>query len=286
MLLIPNRLLETPFVHVLFHGLDCSILGKKLTEHVYERESYLVRHAISIVLKGKQVIRGENGLKLDIEAGQIGFIPKGLYTVTDLLAEDGEFTSWHIYLDVGYFERLRSIAGAIPANEASSPCIAMPAIMRQFFETLEDAAHNLKGAGEMYFDGKIREFFGILLAEHGEAWLSGLFAWYLKKPDVNLQAFMEAHFDKPFSINDFAFLTGLSSSTFNRTFKLKFGTSPRKWLIEKRLARASELLSQGQYNVADVAQQVGFNHTSHFIQSFKKQFGHTPGEHPRTHNGF
>ncbi|MEZ4688407.1 MAG: AraC family transcriptional regulator [Bacteroidia bacterium] len=103
---------------------------------------------------------------------------------------------------------------------------------------------------------------------------------------MNLKDFMEAHFDKPFGIEDYAYLTGKSSSSFNRAFKEKFGSSPKQWLIEKRLLKASELLEQGRYQVAEVAEMVGFNHSSHFIQSFKKKFGYTPGEHQPSENGF
>jgi AraC-like DNA-binding protein len=238
------------------------------------------------VLKGHQQIRSEQGLTLDIEAGQIGFIPKGIYTITDLLADGDEFESWHIFLDVAYFEKLRSLALGQLSDEIVRPVIEAPAMISAFLETLSQVAVSLPDAGALYYEGKVKEFFGILLAAKGPQCLSCLFNLYEKKPSVNLGSFMEAHFDKPFSVEDYAFLTGLSKSSFNRVFKLKFGSSPRKWLIEKRLHKAGELLGKRRHSVAEVATLVGFNHTSHFIKSFKKQYGHTPGEHLPSDNSF
>ncbi|MCB0615438.1 MAG: helix-turn-helix domain-containing protein [Lewinellaceae bacterium] len=39
-----------------------------------------------------------------------------------------------------------------------------------------------------------------------------------------------------------------------------------------------ELILEGQFNVSDVAYQMGFSSVSHFSRSFKKAYGKAPSE--------
>lgn len=58
-------------------------------------------------------------------------------------------------------------------------------------------------------------------------------------------------------------LTGENPSVFFKTYKLN---------------RAAELLTEGKYNVSEIADMTGFATLSHFSTSFKKKFGVTPSE--------
>ncbi|MBL4673950.1 MAG: helix-turn-helix transcriptional regulator, partial [Arenicella sp.] len=77
-------------------------------------------------------------------------------------------------------------------------------------------------------------------------------------------------------ISDYAILTGRSDSTFNRDFKRLFGTTPKKWLITKRLSKSHQLLCNTELNVTQVAIEVGYENVSHFIAAYKKTYGVTP----------
>ncbi|MEZ4688406.1 MAG: hypothetical protein R3B47_20805 [Bacteroidia bacterium] len=151
MLLIPNRLLEAPFVNLVCHNQDCVILSKKISTNLYDRESYVVKHAISIVVKGRQHIRSEQGLNLNIEAGHVAFIPKGLYTVTDLIAEDGEFESWHIYLDTRYLSACATPT-RILKRRIWKIVVPQPASAQRLFY-IPDCPR--ASCWLLYFDGKI-----------------------------------------------------------------------------------------------------------------------------------
>lgn len=87
---------------------------------------------------------------------------------------------------------------------------------------------------------------------------------------------MEIHYDKPLTVEDYAYLTGRSESTFRREFKARFGIPPRQWIIRKRLEKAYELLESTNWEVAQVAEAVGYDNVSHFISAFKKEYQRTP----------
>lgn len=59
------------------------------------------------------------------------------------------------------------------------------------------------------------------------------------------------------------------------------GTSPGRWLLEERLARAHALLVDPRWagrTVSEIALGVGFAHPSHFTRTFKARYGITPRE--------
>ncbi len=63
----------------------------------------------------------------------------------------------------------------------------------------------------------------------------------------------------------------------NTLFQHAFGLSPYSYLIMMRLRKSKEMLLKQQHQtVKDVAEQVGFRDTSHFVASFRKHVGLTP----------
>ena len=50
-----------------------------------------------------------------------------------------------------------------------------------------------------------------------------------------------------------------------------------QFILEKRLATAYELTTQSTLPVMEIAFRCGFNDVSHFIRSYKKRYGKTPG---------
>jgi AraC-like DNA-binding protein len=95
---------------------------------------------------------------------------------------------------------------------------------------------------------------------------------------INLAEFLERNYMFNMPIEKFAYLTGRSLTTFKRDFKKAFGTTPQKWLTEKRLELAHFQLSQKGRKPSEVFYEVGFENLSHFSYAFKKQFGHSPTE--------
>lgn len=63
---------------------------------------------------------------------------------------------------------------------------------------------------------------------------------------------------------------------FERRFKDAVGASPRRYLIDVRLAAARALLETTDLPVTRIALDVGFGYASHFIDTFRKAQGTTP----------
>lgn len=93
---------------------------------------------------------------------------------------------------------------------------------------------------------------------------------------IDLENFMSQHFKMNGSLEEFAYLTGRSLSTFKRDFASIFHTTPNKWLLTKRLEEANYLIMHKNLNPTNAYYEVGFKDYSHFSVAFKKQFGYPP----------
>jgi AraC-like DNA-binding protein len=80
----------------------------------------------------------------------------------------------------------------------------------------------------------------------------------------------------PVNVNDLAYLSGRSVSTFKREFKEIYNTSPLKWIRNRRLDKARELFSHTKYSVTEVCFSTGFENVAHFSKVFKERFGVSP----------
>ena len=87
---------------------------------------------------------------------------------------------------------------------------------------------------------------------------------------------MEKNYDKPLKIEDYAYLSGRSISSFRRDFKTFYQTTPQQWLKGRRLDKAIQLLSEQELSVSSLAYEVGYENTSYFIKEFKKKVGQSP----------
>ena len=68
----------------------------------------------------------------------------------------------------------------------------------------------------------------------------------------------------------------VSLRTLNRLFA-KIGTTPMRWVWQRRLQASHSALSEGcATSVTDAAFQFGFSEVSHFSRSFKAAYGVSP----------
>jgi len=82
--------------------------------------------------------------------------------------------------------------------------------------------------------------------------------------------------DNLISVRDLARRVYLSETHFRRLFKQVFGTSPIKFIRNRRIDHACALLRTSKLSVKEISQQCGFNDTSFFSRVFRSVTGQTP----------
>ena len=59
------------------------------------------------------------------------------------------------------------------------------------------------------------------------------------------------------------------------------GNTPKEFIRTIRLKRAEQMLREGQFNVSEVAYNVGVNNPKYFSKYFIEMFGMTPSQYKR-----
>jgi TolB-like protein/AraC-like DNA-binding protein/Tfp pilus assembly protein PilF len=84
--------------------------------------------------------------------------------------------------------------------------------------------------------------------------------------------------DENFGVSELASLLGLSTSQTLKKVKTLTGKSVNQYIRELRLEKATKLIKETDFTIAEIAYKVGFSSQSYFNKVFRKQYGITPGE--------
>lgn len=87
---------------------------------------------------------------------------------------------------------------------------------------------------------------------------------------------IHTHYSEKILLEDIANAGQLSRSECCRYFKRILKKTPLNYVTDYRIQKSLILLQQPEFNVTDVAYQVGFNSTSYFIDKFRKTMKMTP----------
>lgn len=85
-----------------------------------------------------------------------------------------------------------------------------------------------------------------------------------------------ARLDDPPAIRGLARQVGLNETKLKAAFRMHFGVPIYSYLRDRRMAEAHRLLRERNFNVTEVASQVGYTNPSKFASAFRKHFGVTP----------
>lgn len=124
---------------------------------------------------------------------------------------------------------------------------------------------------------KFEELMLYLLQKYDQNFENYLNSLILKETSP-FKKIIESKIHSNLKLEEIAFLCNMSLSTFKRHFINEYNTSPGKWLIEKRLQTAKELLEQGAVKPTDIYFDFGYNNLSNFSIAFKNKFGISPKE--------
>jgi AraC family transcriptional regulator len=109
----------------------------------------------------------------------------------------------------------------------------------------------------------------------------GLPAWQTRR----VIAHVEANLSRRIPVQELARLLGLSASHFCRAFKCRFGTSPRAYVLRRRVELAQGLMLTTSEPLSSIAVRCGMCDQPHFTRSFHRIVGETPYTWRRTRRG-
>jgi AraC family transcriptional regulator len=89
-------------------------------------------------------------------------------------------------------------------------------------------------------------------------------------------AYIEANLNEPLSVLRLADIAGTSRGKLIEWFKTSTGLSPHRYVLERRIAKARQLLAATCLPLPDVAYAVGFSSQSHMTAALRRAVGVTP----------
>jgi len=133
-----------------------------------------------------------------------------------------------------------------------------------------------------------------------EAYLNEFFVFLsreavLHKQDVSVDPKTKEKFDllhqrlsmdysKKWTVDDMAKLVNFSPSYLHTVYKRVFGMSPLSYIINLRIERAKMMLIESKMPINEIAENLGYSNTTHFIRQFTGKVGISPLKYRSKHS--
>jgi len=156
--------------------------------------------------------------------------------------------------------------------------IEVDRLLVNFKESINILLDNPDLADENIIQTKLKEFV-LLITKSQDApsqldFLSALF----KPLDIEFKSTIQHNIYSNLSLEELARLCHLSISSFKRKFTEVFKASPKKYISQKKIEKAAELLKTNSLRISDIAYDVGFDSLATFNRNFTAIYGKSPSE--------
>ena len=89
---------------------------------------------------------------------------------------------------------------------------------------------------------------------------------------------MDAASHEAWPVRRLAKVSGVSAAHFARSFKQAFGAPPHRYLLTRRMERATALLRETDLPITEIALEAGWSSLGTFGRTFRDVVGESPGE--------
>ena len=96
------------------------------------------------------------------------------------------------------------------------------------------------------------------------------------KPLKRVVDYINEHLSEELSLLDLSRIADLSPHYFATAFKTSVGVPPHRYVIERRINLARNLLRRSNIPISEIAYDVGFSSQSHLTANFRRMTGVTP----------
>jgi AraC-like DNA-binding protein len=101
----------------------------------------------------------------------------------------------------------------------------------------------------------------------------GLSSWQLRLA----KELIETRLDSALTLSDLAQHCGMSVGHFSRGFSKSVGMPPHRWMLNRRLERAKDMLLNTKCSITEVSLACGFSDQAHMTRLFSAAFSVSPG---------
>lgn len=88
--------------------------------------------------------------------------------------------------------------------------------------------------------------------------------------------FIDQHYQQPIHLSDVAEAAGYSPAYLTNLSQNHTGRTIKKWITERRMVQAQQLLKETSQSIKQVAEESGYGDAGYFTRQFRKLYGTTP----------
>ena len=256
---------------------DLFVYDFKMTNDVVKSKVNLGMNMFSFLQVGKKQVHFA-GNSVAVNKDQSLLLKKGNWLWTELLD-----TETNYYCKLFFFseKRLREFLEKHTENkdvvkeEVPYFIIGNDVYITSYLNSLSTISDAPAVFMENLLSVKFEELMLYLLQKYGRKFELYLFSLIINESS-SFKKVVESKIESNLKLGEIAFLCNMSLSTFKRQFIKEYKASPGKWLRDKRLQKAKELLQEGHLKASDIYLDIGYNNLSNFSIAFKNKFGVSP----------
>jgi len=256
-----------------------SVIGACIYSGVKTGTMYLQDHVLLFVLEGTYIVRFGNH-EYKVGKNEMVLLQKAIVIEYEKYGEsDSEYE-----LDYMMFflkDELLSEFINMSNTKYSHPFVPIPVAvysannrLKSYIDSLKPYFNESKKIEDELIKLKLFELlFNIVDADEK---LLYQFLQLKRREPSSIVKVIEENLMNPVSLDDLAYLSGRSLSTFKREFQAIYNEPTFQWIRNRRLEKAKKLLISSGLSVTDVCFATGFENVAHFSKSFKKKYGIPP----------
>ncbi|AUC84124.1 AraC family transcriptional regulator [Polaribacter sp. ALD11] len=256
---------------------DIFVYDFKMTNDVVKSKVNLSMNMFSFLQVGKKQVHFANTSKA-VNNKQSLLLKKGNWLWTELLdTEAVYYCKLFFFSEKKLTDFLSKYTNNVKPYKEDVPyfVIENDDYLAAFINSLSSTTFTDHSFSDALLVLKFEEIMLYLLNKYGSS-----FEYYLhsliSKEVSPFKSIVESNVYSNLKLEEIAFLCNMSLSTFKRHFTNEYKEPPGKWLQEKRLQKAKELLQKGDLKASDIYLDIGYNNLSNFSVAFKKKFGMSP----------
>lgn len=258
---------------------DLFVYDFKMTEDVVKTKVKLSMNMFSFLQEGtKQVHFADTSVMVNNEQSLL--IKKGNLLWTELLDKDNIYYCKLFFFSENQLKLFLERNVDKPQKRLDEePYFALSndSYISDFLGSLNSIHLLAPGYKEKVLALKFEEIMFYLLSKYGHRFEQYLYS-LISEEKSSFQKIVESNVFSNLKLEEIAFLCNMSLSSFKRNFTKEFNESPGKWLQDKRLQRAKEILLEGELKPSDIYFDFGYGNLSNFSAAFKNKFGVNPTE--------
>lgn len=261
---------------------DLFVYDYRMTIDVVKNKVNLSSNMFSFLQTGhKEVHLG--GTNASVNENQSLLIKNGNCLMTELLAKDQVYFCKLFFFSQknvnDFLEKHPNLAidsENLEQKETPLFTIENDAYIKSFVISLSSILDSKMEYNQNFLFVKFEEIMLYLVHKYGDPFVQYIQSLVVSESNLSFRKIVEAKAYSNLKLNEIAFLYNMSLSTFKRHFINEYKISPGKWLKQKRLQHAKQILRKGKLKPSEIYLELGYSSLSNFSIAFKNEFGVSP----------